>query len=85
MAFDSVGRLLVADSNNYSDRNYRLVLLDEQLLFIKSLLGKELLGNACPVRLNYNKNNNRLAVVLDNGQFKIFDCHVSQVKPTVTG
>jgi hypothetical protein len=77
LALDSVGRLLVADWKNKS-----VVLLDERLKFITILLDKELLGNACPVRLNYNKNNNRLAVLLDNSHVKIFDCHMSPVNLT---
>jgi hypothetical protein len=71
LALDSVGRLLVADWKNCG-----IVLLDGHLQFIKILLDKKQLGGAKPRRLNYNKNNNRLAVGLDNGHVKIFECHM---------
>ena len=71
LALDSVGRLLVAEWKNCG-----IVLLDGHLQFIKILLDKEQLGGAQPRRLSYNKNNNRLAVGLNNGHVKIFECHV---------
>jgi hypothetical protein len=71
LALDSVGRLLVLDCDNC-----RVVLLAEHLQFIQNLLDKERLGDSRPMRLSYNKNNNRLAVGLNyKSQVKIFDCN----------
>lgn len=71
LALDSVGCLLVADYFNK-----RVVLLDEHLQFSRILIDSEQLDNAKPMRLSYNKNNNRLAVGFYNGHVKIFDCLV---------
>ena len=72
LALDSAGRLFVADW-----KNDRVVLLHEYLKFITVLIDKErFIDGAPPVRLNYNKNNNRLAVGFYDGRVKIFDCHV---------
>ena len=71
LALDSVGRLLVLDW-----KNKNVVLLDEHLKFNRILIDKKRLDNAEPLTLSHNKNNNRLAVGLGNGQVKIFEYNV---------
>jgi hypothetical protein len=68
LALDSIGRLLVADGNND-----QVVLFDEHLKYERILIDNKRLDNAWPVKLNYNKNNNRLTVGLVNGYVKIFE------------
>jgi hypothetical protein len=69
MALNSVGRVMIADW-----KYNRVVLLDEQLKYKRTLLLKKQLDNEHPIRLNYNKNSNRLAVGLYNGQVKMYEC-----------
>ena len=68
LALDSVGRLLVSDF-----MNSRVVLFDEHLKYDRILIDTKRLNNSRPWTLNYNKNNNRLTVGLNNGQVKIFE------------
>jgi hypothetical protein len=79
LTLDSVGRLLVVDWGNYS-----VVLLDEHLQFTTILLDKERLDDVRPVTLKYNKNNNRLAVGLNNGHVKTLTCSCFSDKSVVS-
>ena len=68
LALDSVEQLLVGvwDSSG-------VVIFDEYLKYKRILIRRKRLDNSWPARLNYNKNNNRLMVGLDNGTVKIFE------------
>jgi hypothetical protein len=68
LALNSVGRLLVSDWW----KNSQVVLFDEHLKYERILIDNKRL-DARPMRLNYNKNNNRLMVGLRNGHVKIFE------------
>ena len=48
-------------------------MFDEHLQYERILIDNKQLDNAQPTGLNYNKNNNRLAVGLYNGDVKIFE------------
>ena len=69
MSLDSVGRLLVTDYKNRC-----VVLFDEHLNCKRILIDAKRLDDAWPRRLNYDKKNKRMAVGLDNGHVKIFQC-----------
>jgi hypothetical protein len=71
LALDSVGRLFATDRKNSCFNN--VVLFAEHLTYERILIDKKRLDNSYPMRLNYNKSNNRLAVGLGNGLVKIFE------------